>query len=107
MASQQQVIWTNSALTMLMEVGSYLADLIGQQKANIFVNELTAKTKKLRDNPGRYPPCRFKLLQANNFRCMRFKKYITVYREEKSAIYIYGVIYERRNPQIFNDLAKN
>ena len=91
---------------MLMEIGAYLAELIGQQKANVFVNELTAKTKKLKDNPDIYPPCRFKLLQVKKFRCMLHKKYITVYREEGVAIYIYGVIYERRNPQIFNDLAK-
>ena len=91
---------------MLMEIGAYLAELIGQQKANVFVNELTAKTKKLKDNPDIYPPCRFKLLQVKKFRCMLHKKYITVCREEGVAIYIYGVIYERRNPQIFNDLAK-
>ena len=31
---------------MLMEIRAYLAELIGQQKANIFINELIAKIKR-------------------------------------------------------------
>lgn len=106
MDSKQKVIWQADAFNMLLEIGEYLADKIGQKKANNFVIEINTKTNKLKDNPGIYPPCRFKRLQQNNFRCFRHKKYIVIYREEGVEIRIYGIIYERRNPKLFNDLAK-
>lgn len=106
MAGKQNVTWRKGALKMLLEIGAYIAEKSGQQKGNAFTNELIAKSNTLQENPEIYPPCRFKLLQKNNFRCMRFKSYITVYRKEKSGIIIYGIIHERRDPQHFNKLAK-
>ena len=106
MASQQKIVWRKDAFQMLLEIGEYLSDFIGEEKANQFVDDIIKKTDSILPNPSFYPPCRFKLLQENNFRCIRHKKYIIVYREEKDEIRVYGVIHERRNPKLFEDLAK-
>jgi plasmid stabilization system protein ParE len=106
MASQQKIIWRKDAFQMLLEIGEYLSEFIGEDKANQFVDDIIEKTDTLLINPSRYPPCRFKLLQKNNFRCILFKKYVIVYREENDEIRIYGVIHERRNPKVFDELVK-
>ena len=107
MAQKTQVTWTPRALDLLIETAAYLADHIGQAKANKFQQELTAYIQnKLSLWPEGCPPCRHLKLRKAGYRCCAYKKkYVVVYRIEEGDVVITGVMSMKRHPDAFDDLV--
>jgi plasmid stabilization system protein ParE len=107
MAQGAQIIWSKKALTLLSEAAAFLADLVGDQKANAFQIALVNYVDNLLSPfPEGCPPCRFPKLRAAGCRCCVYKKkYIVVYRYVSGIVKIIGVLGAHRNPKIFEDLV--
>jgi plasmid stabilization system protein ParE len=107
MAQGAQIIWSKKALIGLTEAASFLADLIGEQKANAFqIDLINHVVEQLSSFPDSAPPCHFPKLLAAGCRCLIYKKkYVVVYKTEPGLVRIFGVVGAHRNPKIFEDLV--
>ena len=107
MAQRTQVIWTKKALLLLSEAAAFLADIVGEQKANIFQIDLVSFVdEQLSSFPESAPPCRFPKLAAAGCHCLIYKKkYVVVYKVEPGMAKIVGVVGAHRNPRIFEGLV--
>jgi hypothetical protein len=107
MAQRAQIIWSKKALILLAEAAAFLADIVGDQKANAFQVDLINYVDKLLSQfPEGSPVCRFPKLQAAGCRCCIYKKkYVVIYKIEPGIVKIIGVLGTHRNPKIFEDLV--
>ena len=101
-----KILWSNKALSLLLEISTFIAEHTGEDKANRFEQEIFNFIKeKLTPFPERYPPCRFEKLKEAGYRCFNFKKkYVIIYKFDGTDIRILAVVAVKRNPQFFNDL---
>lgn len=107
MAQRTQVIWTKKALLLLSDAAAFLADIVGEQKANAFQIDLVSFVdEQLSSFPESAPPCRFSKLAAAGCHCLIYKKkYFVVYKTEANVVRIFGVVGAHRNPKVFEGLV--
>lgn len=92
---------------LLSEAAAYLADIVGDQKANTFqIDLINHVAEQLSSFPDSAPPCLFPKLATAGCRCLIYKKkYIVVYKTEASVVRIFGVVGAHRNPKVFEALV--